>query len=400
MKLAPATDSRSGAALDADLRPTYLDCNATTPVDPRVLAEVIEYLQNEFGNAGSRTHSYGQRAKERVNQAREEVAAVVGSKPDEVVFTSGATESNNLALLGLEDAGRKAGRMHIVSTQIEHKAVLEPLERLRSRGFNVTLVSPNPGGWVDPADILREIRPDTLAVSVMGANNETGVVQPIAEIADGLAGHDAYFHVDAAQTFGKRIETLRCPRIDLVSISGHKLYAPKGVGALVARRRGYKRVPLTAQTVGGGQERGLRSGTLPVALIAGLGTAAANSLTDHVARDEYNLGLRGSLLSALGPLHVAINGDIERIMPHTLNFSVPGVDSEAAIVALKDIVAVSNGSACTSQSYDASHVLTGMRLDDDRIQGALRFSWSHLTPEPDWVGVVSRLQRIQVAGTS
>ncbi|MFC4605844.1 cysteine desulfurase DndA [Rhodococcus kronopolitis] len=395
MTIAPGTDSFDQTASHGDSRPVYLDCNATTPIEPAVLREVVEFLQGDFGNAGSRTHAYGQRAKERVNRAREEVAAVVGAKPDEVIFTSGATESNNLAILGLEEIGRNTGRRHIITTQIEHKAVLEPVERLRDRGFDVTLLPPNRGGWVEPQSVADALRPDTLLVSVMAANNETGVIQPIGAIADALESHDTYLHVDAAQAFGKLLDELRNSRIDMMSVSGHKLYAPKGIGALILRRRGYRRIPLTPLTIGGGQERGLRSGTLPVALIAGLATSATIAVRHHDSRTAHCIKLRDRLITALEPLNASFNGDLDRTMPHTLNFSVPGVDSEAAIVALKDLVAISNGSACTSQSYDPSHVLVAMNLPDERIHGALRFSWSHLTEEPDWMQVASRLQLIQ-----
>lgn len=395
MTIATGTDTLAASAPHDVVHPTYLDCNATTPVDPAVLAEVVKYLQLEYGNAGSRTHGYGQRAKERVNRAREEVAAVVAAKPDEVVFTSGATESNNLAILGLEVAGQKMQRRHIVTTQIEHKAVLEPAERLRERGFDVTFVAPNSDGWVDPAEVADAVRPDTLLVSVMAANNETGVIQPIPEIVDRLRDHDTYIHVDAAQAFGKRVDDLRDSRIDMISASGHKLYAPKGIGALIVRRRGYRRTPLTPLTLGGGQERGLRSGTLPVALIAGFAVAATAAVAEQQSRAAYCTELRDGLLQALVPLDAVVNGDPDRTMPHTLNFSVPGVDSEAAIVALKDIAAISNGSACTSQSYDPSHVLVAMKLPDARIQGALRISWSHLTERPDWAQITDRLAKIQ-----
>ncbi|QNE18710.1 cysteine desulfurase DndA [Kribbella qitaiheensis] len=378
-----------------DVRPVYLDCNATSPMDPLVQAEVLRFMAEEYGNAGSRTHGYGQVAKERIIRARQQVADVVTAKPEEVIFTSGATESNNLALLGLAAYGEQMGRRHIVSTTIEHKAVLEPLEVLSKRGFEVTLVPPTSGGWVDPQEIARAMRPDTLLVSVMAANNETGVVQPLEEIGRLLADHEAYFHVDGAQAYGKLIDQLRLARIDLLSISGHKVYAPKGVGALITRRRGYKRVPLEPLMYGGGQERGLRPGTLPVALIAGLGLASEIALKEHENRAELCAVFRGELLSALEPLNVTYNGDLDRTVPHTLNFSVPGVDSEAAIVALKDIVAISNGSACTSQSYEPSHVLTTMGISDEQTAGALRVSWSHLTPRVDWTQLVERLDRLR-----
>lgn len=374
-------------------RQIYLDCNATTPVDPRVQAEVMHYMAEEFGNAGSRTHSYGQTAKERVNRARQEVAAVVAAKPDEVIFTSGATESNNLAILGLAAHGESTGRRHIISSEIEHKAVLEPLEALAQRGFEVTLLPPTTGGWVE-ADAVREaLRSDTLLVSVMGVNNETGVIQPINEICTILGGHDAYFHVDGAQCFGKLMEPLRNPRIDMTSVSGHKIYAPKGVGALVMRRRGYKRLPIQPLMHGGGQERGVRPGTLAVPLIAGLGLAASLSLTECAERSAYCARIKSQVLSALGPLGMKVNGEQRRALPHTVNISLPGLDSEAALVALKDYAAISNGSACTSQQYAPSHVLSAMRLPPTQIAGALRVSWCHLTPmTPWWDDVASALK--------
>jgi len=395
MRLGARSDSLgSSEAARAAERPVYLDNNATTPVDPRVADEVLRYMAEEFGNAGSRTHDYGQTAKSRVNRARQEVAEVVTAKPDEVLFTSGATEGNNLAILGLAAHGGATGRRHIISTQIEHKAVLEPLEQLARRGFDITLVPPTSGGWVEASAVRDALREDTLLVSAMAVNNETGVIQPTAEIADLLDGHDAYFHVDAAQAYGKLIEPLRNPRIDLLSISGHKIFAPKGIGALVMRRRGFRRVPLEPLMFGGGQERGLRPGTLPVSLIAGLGLASSLALKEHASRTDRCTAILTEAIQSLEPLGVIYNGDPARSAPHTLNFSVPGVDSEAAIVALKDIVAVSNGSACTSQSYEPSHVLTAAGLADAQVAGALRFSWSHATDDVPWADVAARLHAL------
>jgi cysteine desulfurase len=351
-------------------------------------------MVHEFGNAGSRTHGYGQVAKERVARAREQVGAVVSANSDEVTFTSGATESNNLAILGLAPSGEASGRRHIVSTQIEHKAVLEPLGILADRGFEVTLVPPNRSGWVEPQAIADAVRPDTLLVSVMAVNNETGVIQPIPEIAAALDQHDAYLHVDAAQAFGKLIEPLRLPRIDMLSISGHKVFAPKGIGALVTRRRGFRRTPLKPLMFGGGQERGLRPGTLPVALIAGLGLASELALKEHESRARKAAAIKRDALEAFAALGIQTNGDRSRMVPHTLNFSVPGVDAEAAIVALKDIVAVSNGSACTSQKYEPSHVLVAADIPKKQIDGALRFSWSYLTEDVPWDLVAERLSQL------
>lgn len=381
-------------ANETPVRPAYLDCNATTPVDPRVADEVMNYLAREFGNAGSRTHGYGQVAKERVALAREQVASVVSSKSDEVFFTSGATESNNLAILGLAARSSDSDRRHIVSTQIEHKAVLEPLAQLAKRGYEVTLVPPTRGGRVEPEAIANEIRPDTMLVSIMAVNNETGVIQPIDEIAASLADHAAYLHVDAAQAFGKIFAPLQHSRIDLLSISGHKVFAPKGIGALIARRRGFRRVPLEPIMFGGGQERGLRPGTLPVALIAGLGLAAELALKESDSRATHNAAVKRDALTALSKLNITVNGDELHTAPNTLNFSVPGIDAEAAIVALKDVVAISTGSACTSQKHAPSHVLVAAGLGQEQIDGALRFSWSHLTEDVPWSIVAERLAKL------
>lgn len=372
--------------------PVYLDCNATTPIDPAVLSVLHRSLDEDYGNEGSRTHEFGARAKQLVQHARGQVAAVVGTERENVVFTSGATESNNLAILGLAAAGERTGRKHIVSTTIEHHAVLEPLQELERRGFEVTLVSPNPGGWVTSDAVREALRPDTLLVSVMHANNETGVIQPITEIADTLATHQAYFHVDAAQTFGKLIQPLRETRIDLISISGHKIYGPKGVGALVARRRGFNRVPLNPVSFGGGQERGLRPGTLPVPLVVALGVAAEIAQKDHTMRTRHCIEFRKHLESALRPLVRNIHGDPARAMPHVINLSLSGLDSEAVMVALKNEIAISNGSACTSASYKPSHVLTAMGLQDDEIRGALRLSWCHMSPEVNWAVIVEKIR--------
>jgi len=364
--------------------PIYLDCNATTPTEALVSVKVCHFLKEEIGNAASRTHAWGTKAKQAVQSARQEVAEVVKAKNDEVIFTSGATESNNIALLGLAAHGKKAGKKHLITTSIEHKSVLEPLDYLQKHGYEVSHVPISENGWVDPSELKKILRDDTLAISVMHVNNETGVIQPIRQIADVLTNHPAYFHVDAAQGFGKDIETLQNNRIDMISISGHKIYGPKGIGALIVRRRGFKRIPLQPIMFGGGHERGLRPGTLPVPLISGLGEAAKLALESHQEREKKCLEIRKNAVSALTSIGGIINGDSEKIMSHVLNISFPGLDSEAALVALKDIVAISNGSACTSQSYEPSHVLEGMRLNKERVQSALRISWCHMTPDVDW----------------
>jgi cysteine desulfurase len=372
--------------------PVYLDCNATTPLEPAVGALIRRYFEEEYGNEGSRTHGYGARAKEAVEKARVQIAELVAAKPDEVIFTSGATESNNLAILGLANWGRRHGKTHIVSTHLEHKAVLEPIDVLAKDGFEVDLVAPEKNGRVDAAKIVSLLRPTTLLVSLMHANNETGVIQPIEEVAKALAHHPAYFHVDAAQTFGKLIEPLRNHRIDLLSASGHKIYGPKGVGVLLVRHRGKQKVPLAPLVHGGGQEHGLRPGTLPVPLIAGLGLAAEIGAKDHEAREAKCRGFREKFLRAIEPLQPKIHGEDGQVLAHTVNLSFPGISAEEGMVKIRDLVAVSNGSACTSSSYQPSHVLKSMRLAKDEIIGAMRFSWCHLTPDPDWAKVVEKLK--------
>ena len=369
----------------------YLDCNATAPLEPAVKDTLIRYFADEIGNSGSRTHEYGVRANRAVEEARERVASVVEVKPDEVVFTSGATESNNIALLGIADYGRKTGRNHIVSTEIEHKAVLEPLEKLERHGFEITLVKPNRGGRIEVEAIEAEVRTDTLLVSMMHVNNETGVLQPINEIAEMLRNYDAYFHTDAAQGFGKSISELCNDRIDLISVSSHKIYGPVGVGALVIRKRGFKRPPVNPLIFGGGQERGLRPGTIPVALVAGFGLAAEIAEHTWLQRKSRCIEIRECALNALDGLGIYLHGDQDHVLPHVVNFSVPKLESEAVMLSLKGLAAVSNGSACTSQSYTPSHVLQAMDLSDDEINGAVRLSWCHLTDDIDWTQIASRI---------
>lgn len=375
--------------------PIYLDCAATTPPDPRVARAAARFMQDDFGNAGSRTHDFGRAARRAAEQARDQVAAVVGAARGEVVFTSGATESNNLAILGLAEWGQQSGKKHLVSTRIEHHAVLEPLHELQRRGFGLTLVPPTRGGWVDAAAVRQAVRNDTLLVSVMHVNNETGVVQPVEEIAAALGHHPAFFHVDAAQSFGKILPPLRNGRIDLISISGHKVHAPKGVGALIARRRGAERPPLRPLMFGGGQELGLRPGTLPVHLVVALGLAAELAAAEAAQRTDACRRLRENMLSALAPLHPAFAGDQERVVPHILNASFPGLDSDDLIEAISEYVAVSSGATCTSQSYTCSHVLGAMGLDEPQASGAVRFSWCHLTEDVDWRPVVDAIRQLR-----
>lgn len=377
------------------MRPIYLDCNATTPIEPRVAEVAKEYLEEEFGNSGSRTHEYGAKAKSAVARARSTVAELLGADDDEVIFTSGATESNNLAILGLAEFGLREGRRHLITSAQEHKAVLEPIEKLRSRGFEVTMLSPGVDGLVKAADLKAALRPDTLLVSLMHVNNETGVIQPLSEYVEVLRGHSAFLHVDAAQSFGKLIEPLKDRRIDLISASGHKIYAPKGVGVLLARCRDYNEPPIEPLMYGGGQEKGVRPGTLPVHLVAALGEAVKIALKTHDKRLAACEKIKELALKELMAAGGVPNGDQAMCVPSTLNISFPGLDSEALILQLKDVVAISNGSACTSSNYSFSHVLTSMGLDKELIRGALRLSWSHQTPEVNWALVAQKINSLR-----
>jgi len=361
----------------------YLDHAATTPLDERVLEAMLPYLRQEFGNAGSRTHEFGSRANAAIEEARSNVGAIVDADPSEVIFTSGATEANNLALLGLADHGVATGRNHIISTSIEHKAVLEPLEFMSRSGFTIELCPVDKSGWVKAEHILDRVRPETLLVSVMHANNETGILQPIGEIAEQLVDDEVFLHVDAAQTFGKARTELTNKRIDLISASAHKVYGPKGIGALITRRRNRRRPPITPRQFGGGQERRLRPGTQPVHQCVGFGAAArlagSEAQTRVVACEEK----RVQLLDALNAVGAETIGDQGHALPHIVGVRIPGVDAEALMLACRDVIAISNGSACTSTSYEPSHVLTAMGFPNEEAMEATRWSWSANTSLPD-----------------
>lgn len=377
------------------MMPAYLDCNATTPVEKEVACEVQRFLVEEFGNPASPVHMYGTSARMAVEKARRDVATLVAAKADEVIFTSGATESNNLALLGLAEVGRKSGRTHIICSAIEHKAVLDPVERLTMRGFEVTFIPVDHGGVVSVEALAQALRPETLCVSIMHVNNETGVVQPLEEVVRALEGHHAWLHVDAAQGFGKELELLRQSRIELISISAHKIFGPKGVGALIRRRRSGEFPPLTPLMFGGGQEQGLRPGTLAAHLIVGLGMAARVAQRDESMRRKLCLAFKKELLEVLEPFDVVVHGDPLRAMPHCVNLSIPGVEAHVALSALKNLLAFSNGSACTAHTQQPSHVLKAMGLDGRRLNEAIRLSWCHLTGKVDWSQVCSIITKIR-----
>lgn len=373
----------------------YLDCNATTPVEPSVTAVVMRFLEKDFGNAASPIHDYGVFALAAVEHARGQVAEVVKARRDEVVFTSGATESNNLAILGLAEEGIRSGRRHLITTAIEHKAVLEPCEEMARLGFDVQILPVGADGRFDPQRLADAIRPDTFLVSTMQVNNETGVLQPLTEVAEIVSNYDVRWHVDAAQGFGKELEQLRHPRIDLISVSGHKIYGPKGIGVLIARKHGRQFPPLRPLMFGGGQEQGLRPGTLPVHLIAGLGEAAKLAARNNCDRIEKCRVFREQALATFSALGAQQNGVEEYTLPHVLNISLPGINSDMAIRALKNVIAVSSTSACTSHTRSPSHVLEAMGLAPEKVEQSIRLSWCHMTPDVDWSEVGNILRALR-----
>ena len=373
---------------------TYLDMSATSPVSKEVADLVCKLMVEEFGNAGSRTHEFGASAKKAVERARNQVADVIDADKSEVIFTSGATESNNIAILGLKEFGEANDKKHIITTRIEHKAVLEPIEHLEKSGFTVSYLEVDESGIIKPKELRKLLQDDTLLVSIMHVNNETGSIQPIKEVCDELELHEAYLHIDAAQSFGKLSDELTNERIDLISASGHKVYAPKGIGALIMRKRGFLKPPIKPLMFGGGQEKGLRPGTLAVPLIAGFGLACELAQKNATSWQNHAQNLKNELARALSTLDAQFNG--ENTSPFVLNFSVPGVNSEAAMVMLKGVAAVSNGSACTSSSYTPSHVLTAMKLEPERISGAIRVSWGNMTDAIPVSEIVEKLSLLRV----
>ena len=359
----------------------YLDCNATTPCEPQVAEKISQFLIKDFGNEGSHTHAYGSVAKQSVQAARDQIAGLVDATRNEIIFTSGATESDNLAILGLKDYGLKNNKKHIITSAIEHKAVLEPIQELEKIGFEIDILKVDQTGRVNPDDVKQVLRDDTLLISIMSVNNETGIIQPISELCKIIENHECYFHVDAAQSFGKDLETLKNKRIDLISVSCHKMFGPKGIGALITRLRDFNKPPLKPLFFGGGQEAKLRPGTLPVHLIVGFGEAAKIAKKDSKKRQEKNKKIYEQVKKLVKDLKANINGDEKYLLGNCINFSVPNVDAEAFMLTTKDIISVSNGSACTSSTYEPSHVIKAMNNDENIIKGAVRISWCHLTDE-------------------
>jgi cysteine desulfurase len=361
-------------------RPIYLDYSATTPVDPRVANKMLPFLFERFGNPASRSHSYGWDAEGAVELAREQVARLVGADPKEIIWTSGATESNNLAIAGAARFHRDKGR-HLITMTTEHKAVLDTMRHLEREGFTVTYLSPQANGLLDLDQFAAAIRPDTVLASIMLVNNEIGVIQDVSAIGNLCRSRGFLFHVDAAQATGKVAIDLDSLPVDLMSFSAHKTYGPKGIGALYVRRK--PRVRIEALTHGGGHERGMRSGTLATHQIVGMGEAFRLARDEMAVDNERARALRDKLLAALSALdETYVNGDLEARVPHNLNMSFNFVEGESLMMAMKDI-AVSSGSACTSASLEPSYVLRALGRPDELAHSSIRFSVGRFTTEAE-----------------
>jgi cysteine desulfurase len=373
--------------------PIYLDYSATTPVDPRVVDAMVPWLRNHFGNPASRSHAFGWEAEKAVENARGQVAALVDCDPRELIWTSGATESINLAIKGVAHFNKDKGK-HLVTVKTEHKATLDTMRELEREGFEVTYLDVRDDGLLDLAKLEAALRPDTILVSVMFVNNEIGVIQDIPAIGEMCRSRGIVFHVDAAQATGKVVVDLQQLKVDLMSFSAHKTYGPKGVGALFVRRK--PRVRLEAQMHGGGHERGLRSGTLPTHQIVGMGEAFRIAKEEMATENERIRMLRDRLWAGLSKIEqVYLNGDWDRRVPHNLNVSFNFVEGESLIMAIKDI-AVSSGSACTSASLEPSYVLRALGRSDELAHSSIRFSVGRFTTEEEIDYAVQLLTR-QVA---
>lgn len=380
--------------MDNENKIVYLDYNATAPIKKEALDRMVEIYTNHPGNADSRTHEYGTAAKQIVSGCRTSLSNILGVSDTELVFTSGSTESNNMAILGLYDHAQKTGRTHFITTSIEHKSVLEAMKRLQTMGCEVDFVAPDHTGRVDAAAVLSLVRDTTLLVSVMHINSETGIIQPVEEIGEALSKTNVFFHVDATQSFGKLNDAIRTMKYDMLSFTAHKFGGPQGVGGLVLRRKRYKLPPITPLFCGGQQERGIRPGTTPVALIAGMTTAAEISDRECAEQQAKCAAIKEDLLNQLDGLRYTINGDPAHCISNTINISFDGVDAESLFVALKAEYAFSNGSACNSSSYTPSYVLTEMGLSSKLINEAVRISWNS-NSEVDFSQLVRCIKNMQ-----
>jgi cysteine desulfurase len=354
------------------MRPIYLDCHATTPVDPQVLDKMLPYFTEHFGNAASVTHAYGWEAEAAVTQAREAIAQTINATPEEIVFTSGATEANNLAIKGSAEAYYAKGR-HIITVATEHNAILDPCRYLETLGFEITILPVQPDGLVNLDQLDKTFRPDTVLVSVMAANNEIGVIQPLAAIGARCRDRQVLFHTDAAQAIGKIPLDVAAMNIDILSLTAHKVYGPKGIGALYVRRRD-PRVMIAPQLHGGGHERGMRSGTLYTPQIVGFAEAVKLGVATMATETERVEALRQRLWEGLQPLGgIHLNGHASLRLPSNLNLSVEGVEGQALLIGMQSVAAVSSGSACTSAKMKPSHVLSALGRSPELAYASLRF---------------------------
>ncbi|MEJ2764299.1 IscS subfamily cysteine desulfurase [Photobacterium sp. MCCC 1A19761] len=371
--------------------PIYFDYSATCPVDTRVAEKMMQCLtmDGNFGNPASRSHRFGWQAEEAVDTAREQVADLLNADPREIVFTSGATESDNLAIKGAAHFYGKQGK-HVITCKTEHKAVLDPCRQLEREGYEVTYLEPESNGLIDLAKLRDAMREDTVLVSIMHVNNEIGVIQDIAAIGELCREKKIIFHVDAAQSAGKLPIDVQAMKVDLISLSGHKMYGPKGIGALYVRRK--PRIRLEAQMHGGGHERGFRSGTLATHQIVGMGEACRIAKEEMDKDYQHALALRNRLLEGVKDIEaMTVNGDLEQRLPNNLNISFAFVEGESLLMALKDL-AVSSGSACTSASLEPSYVLRALGLDDELAHSSIRFSFGRFTTEEEVDYAVSQIR--------
>jgi cysteine desulfurase len=370
--------------------PIYLDYQSTTPMDPRVIDVMVDCMKNDFGNPHSRTHALGWKAEEMVEIARRQVADLIKADPKEIFFTSGATESNNIAVKGVAHFYGETGKKHVITIATEHKCVINSVRDLEQEGFKVTFLPVQQNGLVDLNKLEAAITDETCLVSIMAVNNEIGVIQPLKEIGALCRKKGAFFHTDAAQAFGKISLDVNEMNIDLMSISGHKIYGPKGVGAIFIRRK--PRVRIKSIISGGGQERGIRSGTLATPLVVGLGKAAEIA-KNEMAKDEAHIKKLSDKLyqAVMATTHVYLNGDKEKRIPGNLNFSFAGIEGESMIMAIKDL-AVSSGSACTSSSLEPSYVLHALGVEDELAHTSIRFGIGRFTTEEEIDYAINLLQ--------
>lgn len=374
----------------------YLDNNSSSPIDERVLAVMVDVYSNSYGNADSRTHNHGEQARTIVENARKQVASLLGINSSEVFFTSGSTESNNIAIQGLEEYALKTNKKHIITSAIEHKSILETVNMMKKKGFEIDILKPDLSGRINAQEILDRVREDTLLVSIMHVNNETGIIQPVNELGVELEKRDVLFHIDATQSCGKLVDQIRNLKYNMLSFSAHKLKGPQGVGVLVLKKKRYKLPPVKNIMYGGQQEHGIRPGTIPVALVAGCGKACEIAENEYKKNSQICKSLKGILEELLNDsgIDYHYNGNQDYCIYSSANICFKGVMSEALMLSSKQYCSVSNGSACTSKSYSPSYVLKAMGIPVEDIENSIRISWESETNENEFRDNVSKMIEI------